>query len=255
MSVLRSVIAALPWKARPSATVVKPSPRASSAAALLNSRIALDPATKRAVDDIRKRMAGDVTPYSGNYGSFGTVGEHFVAASSNDHKLAMLQALVRQRGARSVLEIGTAYGISAVALAMARDGMHVTTIEGFEPQATIGPRNIASVVEGVECLPARKEEAFPRLAAGDRRFDLVFHDGGHLGDAYVDDFEAIHPILSREAVYVIDDAFHDDTPKRREFSSSRSRRTCREAWEELVADDRVEGALVCGKTVGILLTR
>lgn len=235
------------------AIIAKAGGGAEEVSRLLNALSPLPSGDKALIDNIRERMAADETPYAASYGGFKTQGEHAVAASSKDENLAMLQALIRWGRAETVLEIGTAYGVSGAAIGMT--GARLTTVEGFEPQATLGPQNIASVGIQAECISARKEDAIPRLREEGRRFGLVFHDGGHLGDAYVDDFAAIAPMLESPGVFVIDNVFHDDNPKRREFSKELSRRTCREGWEELLADPRVTGAMVYRKSVGILLTR
>ena len=252
MRLVRRIKSALLGSA-PRAVIVKEGPRAAAVAGLLNSGPVIDPAIKAAVDQIRERMAADETPYTADYGGFRTQGEHAVSASSKDYNLAMLQALIRWRPARSVLEIGTAYGVGGTAIAMA--GAKLTTVEGFEPQATLCAQNIASAGVEAECLNLRKEEAIPRLLGEGRKFDMVFHDGGHLGDAYVDDFAAIQPMLNPQGVFVIDNVFHDDRPERREWSKELSRRSCREGWEELLTNPLVEGAVVYRNSVGILLTR
>jgi predicted O-methyltransferase YrrM len=231
--------------------IVKPSAEAVALSWALRTPN-LDPKILAAVNVIRERMRVDSTPWVQSYGGFRTVGEHFSAASSRDENLAMLQALVRHRRAMSVLEIGAAYGVSGTAIVMAQERAGLVTIEGFEPQATFARQNLPST--GIEIVKAEKDEAIAGLASEDRRFDLVFHDGGHAGDYYVNDFNAIYPMLARPATFIVDNIYHDDGA-RREVTRPLSRRTCREGWEELVADPRVSGAVVYRNSVGILLTR
>ncbi|HWT11290.1 MAG TPA: class I SAM-dependent methyltransferase [Allosphingosinicella sp.] len=255
MNILKRVGRALGRTLSPSVTVAKDSARARDLSALLSGRLTLDPGIKSVVDQVRARAAADTTPYPPEaYGGYATIGEHAAAASSRDPKLALLEALVRRRAAGSILEIGTAYGLSAVTMALAQGSPNVVTIDFFEPQASVGPKNIASVTGGVQCIKERKEEALPRLHREGRKFDLVFHDGGHTGDGYVQDFDTIHPMLTPQSIYIIDDIAWDEG-ERRGFTSDKSRRTCREGWEELLRDPRVEGAVVANRSVGILLTR
>ena len=185
-----------------------------------------------------------------------TIALHFAKASSGDAKLALLQQLVGYRGAKHVLELGTAYGLSSIAMAKTKERPQIVSIEFAEPQATLGPENLRTVdVDSVECIHADKIEALPRLAAEGRRFDFVFHDGGHTGDFYVSDFALIAPMLEPESIYVIDDIIWDDRPEIRALTEPRSRRTCFEGWQELLTDPKVDGALVINRNVGILLTR
>lgn len=233
--------------------LAKSSPRTAALAELLADPGPLDVRIAAAVAAVRERLERDATPRrASSFGPYATVGEHFSAASSKDAKLAMLEAIVRFQDAGSILEIGTAYGISAIAMALAQREPRLVTIEAFEPQATIGAANIRSVTSGVECVNERKETALPRLAAEGRRFDLVFHDGGHTGDAYVEDFATIRTMLEPASIYMIDDIAWDEGRKRAATGET-SRRTCLEGWQELVADPNVEGALVCNKNLGILL--
>jgi predicted O-methyltransferase YrrM len=184
------------------------------------------------------------------------VARHFAGASSGEAKLALLQQLSRVRPATAILEIGTAYGLSAIAMALAPERPRVTTIDFFEPQASIGPANIKSIgLSNVECVTENKLAALPRLAGEGRHFDFVFHDGGHAGDWYISDFETIVPMLEPHSIYVIDDITWDSRPHMRELTKSHSKRTCFEGWQELLKDPRVEGAVVANHSIGILLLR
>jgi predicted O-methyltransferase YrrM len=253
MALIRRAAAALTGRTRRLAIVAKLGPAAIEAAKLLNGDQALPPGIRSAVEEIRERMLRDTAPREvGVNRTYGSVAEQFVLASSKDEKLAMLTTLIRWRHAESILEVGTFYGVSAVAMALAQERPNIVTIEGFEPQATIGAENIANATTGVRCLKAEKEAALRQLAVEGSRFDFVFHDGGHLGDEYVRDFDLIYPMLERGAVYVVDDINHDEG-ERREASKSRSIRTCLEGWNELVRDDRAQGVLVFRRRVGILL--
>lgn len=254
MNILKQVFRSLKGLPAPQIVVAKNGSRANHLAEVLRSPLSLDAETRQALQRIRTKMERDLTPRpAGAYGPYRTVAEHFSGASSGDGKLTVLRALVRHENARAILEIGTAYGVSAITMALAQQAPNVTTIDFFEPQASIGPKNIASVTAGVECIKERKETALMRLAKEGRRFDFVFHDGGHSGDGYVQDFDTIHTVLEAKALYVIDDIAWDEG-ERRSSTLETSRRTCLEGWNELVGDPRVEGALVVNRNFGILLT-
>lgn len=208
-----------------------------------------------ALRPIRDAMSKNTDPRSdARWGA--TVGEHFARASSKNDKLAILEFLVRQAKAKSILEIGTAYGISGIALAMSQNAPKLVSIEGFEPMMHMGPANIKSAISGdLVFLSGDKVPHLKDLARGERKFDLVFHDGGHNGDSYVEDFDTLHPVLEPGCFYVIDDiAWDTDNAQNRAATTSHgSRRTCLEGWTELVADPRVEGAVSFDRRLGILL--
>ena len=174
--------------------------------------------------------------------------------SSKEWKVGLLEKLVRWSDARSILEIGTAYGRGTVGLALSQTKANVVTVEMSERRGTIGARNIASVTEGVDCRLGMKQDVVPVLVKEGKGFDFVFHDGGHKGDDYVSDFDMIHPILEPGSLYVIDDIYWDDGERRQETKAT-SRLSCREGWEKVVADDRVDGAVTYKSSVGILLVR
>ena len=242
---------------KPTIRIVKQSPDIVAVAEVLRTKARLSRLIRARMNSIRAAMLADDSPYPKNtYGDHQTVGEHFLAASSGYDKLSVLETLVRWKDAKSVLEVGTAYGLSAITLAMAQKEANVWTIEAFEPQATIGPQNISAAVRGVTCITERKESALPRLCEEGRRFDFVYHDGGHSGDDYVRDFHTILPMLEPGSLYIIDDIAWDDD-RHRLFTQTRSRRTCREGWNEVMEDSQVKGALVYAMgtdLVGIALT-
>jgi len=253
MSLLRRIWRKL--RARPRRIeVVKSSPRAERLAAKLQGTASLGAEARPAVERIRASMLERNDSHSDP--RYPTIALHFAKASSGDPKLALLQQLVGYRSAKSVLELGTAYGLSSIAIAKTKERPQIVTIEFAEPQATLGPANLRTVgVTNVECVKGDKVEALPRFAAEGRRFDFVFHDGGHTGDFYVSDFGLIAPMLEPESIYVIDDIAWDDNPEIRAITEPRSRRTCFEGWQELLTDPRVDGAVVVNRNVGILLTR
>lgn len=253
MSFLRKLWRSLRARSR-RIEVVKSSDRAERLAARLQASVALSAEARRAVEDVSARMRLRRDPHPD--ARYAAVADHFAGSSSGERKLALLQQLVAYDGAGSILELGTAYGLSSIAMSLMEHRPKIVTIDFFEPQASIGPENLRSVgADTVECIKQDKVEALPRLAAEGRRFDFVFHDGGHTGDWYVSDFATIYPMLEKGSLYVIDDIAWDRVPEIRKMTESMSRRTCFEGWQELLGDERVDGAVVINGNVGILLTR
>ena len=124
------------FRTAPSVDTVKESPRALELAASLSrgpykagTRIA---AAHKRLDD---RMAG-MTGLHAN--AKVPVAQHYKAASSRNWKAALLERLVRFQGARSILEVGTAYGASGIALGLSQDRPRLVTIECSANQADIG---------------------------------------------------------------------------------------------------------------------
>ena len=158
--------------------------------------------------------------------------------------------------AASILEIGTAYGMSAIAMGKAQRRPALVTMDLSEPQISISRRHLAAAFPtgGVEQIAGDKSEIIPRLVQEGRKFDFVFHDGGHDGDAYVRDFASILPCLQGDPLFLIDDIEWDRTPSVR-ARTSRSKRTCYEGWREVAQHDRVGGAIEINKQLGIIVVR
>lgn len=73
-----------------------------------------------------------------------TIADHFAVSSSSRSKLALLAHLVKRADATSILEIGTGYGMSAIAMAKAQRRPSLITIDRGEPQISISRRHLAT---------------------------------------------------------------------------------------------------------------
>lgn len=108
-----------------------------------------------------------------------------------------LYDFLREERPERTLEIGLAYGLSALFICQAhRDNGAEAEHTAIDPAECamwdgIGLRNIerAGFNRRFRFIEARSDEALPRLCAGEERFDFAFVDGSHLFDnAFVDFF-------------------------------------------------------------------
>jgi SAM-dependent methyltransferase len=90
-----------------------------------------------------------------------------------------------------VLEVGSAYGYSTVAMALAG-----ATVTAVDPHVTMGSREVFRAnlgfygVDGqVETVVEFSHDALPRLFGDGRRFDVAFIDGDHRGHVVRHDVE------------------------------------------------------------------
>jgi predicted O-methyltransferase YrrM len=225
--------------------IVRNGPRVDALAAALRRPPRLDRETQSALGRVRQAIAATADP---------AVARHFASASSPPFRLAILAELVRHARATSILEIGTGYGMSAIAMARAQAAPRLVTLEASEPQKSLSRRQLETAFPdgGVEPIGEDKVSATARLIARGDRYDFVFHDGGHDGDAYMRDFTALLPALQPGAMFVIDDIRWDDKEGVRQ-RTRHSSRTCYEGWREVVAHPRVTGALEVRTSLGVLL--
>jgi caffeoyl-CoA O-methyltransferase len=114
----------------------------------------------------------------------------------------LLEALVVVMGARSVLEIGTFTGATALALAEAlpSDG-RVTTIEVDDAVASVARRHFDASPHGAK-IDLRLGDAREILETLDGPFDLVFVDA--LKAQYIEYYEAVLGKLSERGLIVAD---------------------------------------------------
>jgi predicted O-methyltransferase YrrM len=126
--------------------------------------------------------------------------------SSFGRKGRLLATAARFAVPSVILELGTAYGMSAAFLARAAPGATVLT---FEPQSyavAVAREQLALAGAGaVEVLEQPSSDAAEVLAGRGLTVDLLFHDARHSGDAYIEDFEICAPHLAPGAVVMYDD--------------------------------------------------
>lgn len=177
---------------------------------------------------------------------------HFQISSSDARKGRLLYIAVQTFRPRSVLEIGTAYGMSAtfMMLAMERFGSlgHFSTIEQSEPQYSMAKAVLTDRFnDHVNCVQGYSEDCLPTVCKSAPEFGMVFHDGGHSRDCYIGDFKNMVDHLQEGAIVIIDDIrwfdprFVDEDPG------------CYEGWREIVADERVRLAVDVDDSMGIAL--
>ena len=115
--------------------------------------------------------------------------------------LSFLCMLIRIGGYRSVLEIGTLNGVSAIAFAKA--GAVVITLEKGEEFYQLAKKNI----EGIDDIQILLGDALYILPKFLGRYDFIFIDGGK------EDYHIIAKLcerrLSKNGLMVIDDVFFD----------------------------------------------
>lgn len=127
-----------------------------------------------------------------------------ISTSLTGREIAKLMELAADK---TVLEIGSAYGFSAIGMALV--GAHVTAVD---PHFALGSHttmvnNLLSygVTDLVDIKVGYSQDVLPWLTRAGKKFDLIWIDGDHEAPAVALDLRMALPLLADEGVL----AFHD----------------------------------------------
>jgi|GEM_PF-6806842 len=189
--------------------------------------------------------------HAGTFNDAGmTVGTHFGISSSFAHKGRLLYNAVKVFRPRTLLEVGTAYGMSTAFLLSAceryRNDAHLHTIEPMEPQFSLACQFLETTFPGrVDCHKGTSDSRIPAIVDLVESVDLVFHDAAHDGSIYVSDFEKILPSLDTGSILLLDDIRWYD---KRIVSSDPG---CYSGWRDIVSRREVACAAEIGPDIGV----
>jgi len=211
----------------------------------------VEPATAEAIALVADSYRGNVEPIELSEWT-GDVRSHFEISSSEGIKGRILTAVVRFMRSNQCLELGTAYGMSALfileALKARAADARLTTLEGYRLLFSLSSPMLAGRYGSkVACRLGSTQEALPELMRSLGPLDLVFHDAGHSREDYVRDFRSVLPNLREGAVVLVDDIRWKSG---RFFQGDPG---CYPGWIELVRHPRVRRAAEINETMGALL--
>lgn len=181
------------------------------------------------------------------------VSTHFQLSSSLADKGRLLHEVARIVQPEHMLEIGTAYGMSALflmkAARKANENARLQTIEISEPQYSIASDMLTREFgNAVTCHYGNANQSIADLISDSRDcFDLVFYDGPHDGESYRQDFNRLLPSMKSGSVFVLDDINWFD----RRFAKHNPH--CYKGWQSIARHPRVDCALEIDKTIGIAI--
>jgi predicted O-methyltransferase YrrM len=184
----------------------------------------------------------------------GDMGLHFGISSSFGCKGRILFNAVRFMRSEQCLELGTAFGMSAIfileALKLYSKSGHLTTVEEVEPLFLLSSSMLKRRYDdAATCCLGRTEAVLPEVKAPVGGIDFVFHDAGHSREDFVRDFDQVRPLLSTGALVLIDDIRWKD-PR---FYHGDPR--AYQGWREIVAFPGVTQAVEIDGGIGMILVR
>jgi predicted O-methyltransferase YrrM len=184
------------------------------------------------------------------------IGNAFQIASSFGKKGRIISTIVRFAGAERCLELGTAYGMSALFIieTLRKTGTtgHLTTLEGYEPQYSLSSSLLKEQYgDMVSTQFGNTQDDLPRIAETAAPINFMFHDAGHSGEEYIRDFNSVKNSFAAGAVVLFDDIRWEEAADRR--MSKEKQRRCYEGWMEVCADPKVRRAAEIDGNLGLLL--
>ena len=185
----------------------------------------------------------------------GDISNNFQYSSSFGKKGRILSTIVRFGRTERCLELGTAYGMSALfTLEAMRSNLetgHLRTVEASDTMYSLSSSMLKERYgDMVSCHFGKSQEELPKLAEAAGPFDFMFHDAAHSREAYVGDFSAVKNSFSPGAIVLFDDIRYEDL----RISQGRPVR-CYEGWMAVCADNKVRRAVEIDYNLGLLLLR
>lgn len=144
-------------------------------------------------------------------------------AGSSKRKAKLLFRLARYLQAKNILELGTHLGLGTMALALADKNAKVTTVDADKNLMLFTRKQFKRhKINNVKWVPGSFDEVLPELTLN-KKYDLIFLDGDHRGDATLKYVEMLKPAMHEETLLVLDDIHWSEDMEK--------------AWMQLIKDD------------------
>ena len=170
-----------------------------------------------------------------------TIGEIARNSCSNRKYGRLLFRLSRRYQPRTILELGTSGGISALSLSAGNPQASVYTIEGCPNTSRIAAENFTKLNAGqITLYTGSFDHVLPDLLHSIPAPDLVFFDGNHHREPTLRYFQRCLHAIQDDALFIFDDI--------------RWSKPMKEAWTELCAHERISVSIDLFR-LGILFIR
>jgi len=127
-------------------------------------------------------------------------------SSVSAKKGQLLYKLVKHYKPRCIIELGTAFGISSMYMALGYRNSAIYTVEGCNDTIHIASHNFSRLGLGnIHEVCGNFDELLPDLLEEHETVDLVFFDGNHKKEATLTYFEACLSHIQNNTIFVFDD--------------------------------------------------
>jgi predicted O-methyltransferase YrrM len=194
---------------------------------------------KKLKSDERLVNVLDAGAGSRHFGSQRKVKDIYRISSSKGFNSSLLYRLARYFKPAQVLELGTSLGIGTICLANAHPDSMVLTVEACPETLAIAKENFQLVHKrNIHTVNSTFHDFLNDYSGG--KFDLIFVDGHHDGDAMLNYLERLNEFSHDNTIFVLDDIRWSDSMK--------------SAFDQLIGSDRYHVTIDLFRT-GIILKR
>jgi len=138
-----------------------------------------------------------------------TVSKVYKRTASSIRDAEMIAELASHVNGKTILEMGTAFGTTSLAMHFAAHKSRIITLEGVPEIAAIANEHFEKYeAENVVLKIGRFADTLPQVISDEKEFALVFIDGHHSRKPTLEYLEMILPALSEKAIVVIDDIYY-----------------------------------------------
>ncbi|MCD4745762.1 MAG: class I SAM-dependent methyltransferase [Bacteroidales bacterium] len=118
----------------------------------------------------------------------------------------VLYCLVKYFQPRTILELGTSLGISAIYQSLAAPESKFITIEGCPNIAGIAKQNFNKLnLKNIELIVGKFDDVLQIALSKYETLDYIFFDGNHKKEATIKYFEQCIPLINNNTLFVFDD--------------------------------------------------
>ena len=147
-----------------------------------------------------------------------------------------LKLMLKMNRPKSILEVGTAVGFSAILMAQySDDDCNITTIEKYEKRIPIAEENFkkSGFSERINFLKGDATEILHDLANKNMQYDMIFMDAAKA--QYINFLPDVLSILRSGGVLITDNVLQDDTIIQSKFTVTRRDRTIHKRMREYLS--------------------
>lgn len=138
------------------------------------------------------------------------------SASKSPKLCRLLFRLANYSESKTILELGTSFGISTLYLATATKDSTVVTMEGCPDTATVATENFKSIPGknlNISIVQGNIDERLPEALSRIKTIDLVYIDANHRYEPTLRYFKEILPFTHEGTVFVLDDIYWSEEMK------------------------------------------